>query len=90
MQHGQRTVRTCGQNCWAGVPSSDALQEYDTARRAELDVLEQERKEREELRKAEVRPDCVVLLCRRAYVLMLCRKHAGRSRSRSARRSARS
>ena len=31
--------------------------------------------------KAEVRPDFVVLLCRRAYVLMLCRKHAGRSMS---------
>ena len=64
------------------MPSSDALQarEYDEARRAEherklraeRDVGEQEhdreRKEREELRKAEVRPDCVVLLCRRAYV----------------------
>ena len=45
------------------MPSSDALQE---ARRAEQ---EQERaKEFEELRKAKVRPDCVVLLCRRAYV----------------------
>ncbi len=51
---------------WSAVQArlcSDALQE---ARRAEL---EQEReKEREELRKAKVRPDCVVLLCRRAYV----------------------
>ena len=42
-------------SCCAGVTSSDALQE---ARRAEQ---EQERaKEFEELRKAKVRPDCVV------------------------------
>ena len=50
-------------SCCAGVTSSDALQE---ARRAEQ---EQERaKEFEELRKAKVCPDFVVLLCRRAYV----------------------
>jgi hypothetical protein len=42
-------------------------------------IRQESEKELEQLRKAKVRPDFVVLLCRRAYVLMLCRKQAGQA-----------
>ncbi len=74
-------------SCCAGVPSSDALQEL--RRKEQKRKVEEEKQEIS--RKSKVRPafgDGLAVQAR--LVLMLCRKHAGRSRSRSARRSSRS
>ena len=82
---------------WSAVQArlcSDALQALRREEEwAANQVFFQEYREKEEKRKQEnflkVRPDFVVC-CASAASLMLCRKHAGRSWSRSARRSARS